>query len=317
MKYVLFALFSSILMAGCMMRYPGSPAPVAAFKDKYADKLELGSTPVDWGYNYTFERLPDGHFLYKEFYSETRQLVGYETYQDQGRKVKDGPFKSWWDDGSPVLEGSYLNGEQTGNWTEWIYFGDRSDKSSGQYVMGKKEGLWVTLDAEGNKVSETNYAGGKRNGPFKNWNKDGQITVEGTYKDDKIETRKSFEAEDSEMISMSSRVEKRPSFPGCATTLSEEEYQKCQEMKMLHFIYTNIKYPPFAVENGIDGTAIVRFVVEKDGSVTSIKTMRSVSHDIKAECERVVGLMPKWNPGQMNGMPVRVQYYLPVKFKLE
>ncbi len=89
--------------------------------------------------------------------------------------------------------------------------------------MGKKEGLWVTLDAEGNKISETNYVGGKRNGPFKNWNKDGQITVEGSYKDDKIETRKSLVAEDPEIISLSSNVEKRPSVPGCATTLSEEE----------------------------------------------------------------------------------------------
>ena len=63
------------------------------------------------------------------------------------------------------------------------------------------------------------------------------------------------------------------------------------------------------------GRCIVRFVVEKDGSLSDIKITRSVSPAVDAETLRVMKAMPKWKPGKMYGKPVRVQFTLPINFK--
>ena len=86
---------------------------------------------------------------------------------------------------------------------------------------------------------------------------------------------------------------------------------------MLQFIYGNIKYPALARQYGIEGMAIVKFVVEKDGSITNVESVRGICNEIRDECIRVVKLMPRWDYGMQRGKPVRVQFNLPVKFKLE
>ena len=89
------------------------------------------------------------------------------------------------------------------------------------------------------------------------------------------------------------------------------------EAAMLKFIYSNIKYPPIARDNGVEGTVYVSFVVEKDGSITDAKVVRDIGAGCGHEAVRVVKMMPKWNPGKQRGRPVRVQFNLPVKYKLE
>ena len=82
-------------------------------------------------------------------------------------------------------------------------------------------------------------------------------------------------------------------------------------------LYKNIKYPVFAREYGIQGMAVMRFIVEKDGSVSEITSVRGICDDIRDECIRIVESMPKWVPGTQDGKAVRVQFYLPVRFRLE
>ena len=78
----------------------------------------------------------------------------------------------------------------------------------------------------------------------------------------------------------------------------------------------NIKYPKDAMEKKLGGRVIVQFIVERDGSITHIEVKRSVSPSIDAEAVRVVGTMPKWEPGKQRGKVVRVKYTLPVMFRL-
>ncbi|MCC6726269.1 MAG: energy transducer TonB [Saprospiraceae bacterium] len=89
------------------------------------------------------------------------------------------------------------------------------------------------------------------------------------------------------------------------------------EAAMLKFIYENIKYPNIARENGVEGTVYVRFVVEKDGSVSNVEVVRDIGGGCGEEAMRVVKKFPKWNPGKQRGRAVRVFFNLPVKFKLE
>lgn len=82
------------------------------------------------------------------------------------------------------------------------------------------------------------------------------------------------------------------------------------------FISKNVKYPKSAIDNDIEGKTFVEFVVEKDGSVSNVRTKKGFDKDCDAEAERVVKAMPKWIPGAVKGENVRVRFVLPVSFKL-
>ena len=99
-------------------------------------------------------------------------------------------------------------------------------------------------------------------------------------------------------------VEEMPSFPGGQAAL-------------MSFLSSNIKYPVVAQENGVQGRVIVGFVVERDGSITDVKVMRSVDPSLDREAQRVVKTMPRWKPGKQNGSAVRVKYTVPVVFRLQ
>ena len=89
------------------------------------------------------------------------------------------------------------------------------------------------------------------------------------------------------------------------------------ERELLEYLAKNIKYPTIARENGIQGTVVIQFVVDKDGSVTEPTVVREVGGGCDEEALRVIKTMPKWIPGKQQGKPVKVRYTLPVKFKLE
>ncbi len=99
-------------------------------------------------------------------------------------------------------------------------------------------------------------------------------------------------------------VEEMPSFPGGAAALQA-------------FLSSNTKYPVVAQENGVQGRVIVSFVVERDGSITDVRVVRSVDPSLDREASRVVRSMPRWSPGKQNGSAVRVKYTVPVVFRLQ
>lgn len=83
------------------------------------------------------------------------------------------------------------------------------------------------------------------------------------------------------------------------------------------WIAKNIIYPPEAVEVGLQGRVYLRFVVEKDGSISNIEVVKSVDSILSKEAVRVVGMSPKWTPGKINGSPVRVRMSFPITFTLK
>lgn len=98
-------------------------------------------------------------------------------------------------------------------------------------------------------------------------------------------------------------VDQQPSFPGGTNALNT-------------FIVSNLKYPVFAQEKGIQGRVVVKFIVEKDGSISNVEVDRSVP-GLDNEAMRVVKAMPKWIPGQINGKAVKVECSHPFVFRLE
>ena len=86
---------------------------------------------------------------------------------------------------------------------------------------------------------------------------------------------------------------------------------------LMKWLSQNIRYPEAAQQNDIQGRVVVKFVVEKDGSVKNAEIVRGVDKDLDREALRVVNKMPKWQPGKNNGVAVRSYFNLPVTFKLE
>ena len=111
-------------------------------------------------------------------------------------------------------------------------------------------------------------------------------------------------------------VEESPLFPGCDTVTNSTERRKCAEEKLLAFLKDNLVYPPSAIEEGLEGTVYVKFVVEEDGCVDGIEIVKSLGCGCAQESIRLVEMMPQWTPGKQRGTPVRVQFNLPVKFEL-
>lgn len=99
-------------------------------------------------------------------------------------------------------------------------------------------------------------------------------------------------------------VEQQAEFPGGQAAL-------------MKFLSSNIRYPETAQANDIQGRVIVKFVVEKDGSIGNVTIAKGVDKDLDREAIRVVKRMPKWQPGKNNGVPVRSYFTLPVTFKLQ
>ena len=109
--------------------------------------------------------------------------------------------------------------------------------------------------------------------------------------------------EETEIILSIDPVETQPQFPGGKDSL-------------YNFIYSNLRYPQSAMRYQLEGRVFITFVVEKDGSITNVRILRDIGGGCGQEAKRVVEMMPKWIPGKQNGKTVRVQYNLPITFKL-
>lgn len=96
-------------------------------------------------------------------------------------------------------------------------------------------------------------------------------------------------------------VDEAPEFPGGRSEL-------------LTYLARNVKYPEKAQENGIKGTVLVEFVVDKDGKVVEPKIIESLGTDCDFEALRAVSTMPMWKPGKQNEKPVQVRFTVPIQF---
>lgn len=102
-----------------------------------------------------------------------------------------------------------------------------------------------------------------------------------------------------------SYVDEDPKFPNGVKSLTE-------------FIAKNLHYPETAIEYEIEGKCLVGMIINLDGSITDVRTLRGVSGcpECDREAERIVKLMPNFIPAKLQGKDVRSRYMIPVVFKL-
>jgi TonB family protein len=98
-------------------------------------------------------------------------------------------------------------------------------------------------------------------------------------------------------------TDQMPEFPG-------------RDSALFQYLENNIHYPAAAKAKRIQGRVYVQFIVERDGSISRTKIVRGIGNGCDEEALRAIREMPKWIPGKMHGIPVQVQFILPVKFSL-
>lgn len=125
----------------------------------------------------------------------------------------------------------------------------------------------------------------------------GKVKTVNVYKNGELMLIKEIAIDGGDTIYLFSDV--KPEFPG-------------SEIELFRFLRVNIQYPSKEKDNIISGKIITTFIIEKDGSMSGIRILRSDDKRIDNEIFRVLNLMPKWTPGKQNGIPVRVRFHLPI-----
>ncbi len=132
-----------------------------------------------------------------------------------------------------------------------------------------------------------------------------ETEIEETESDEELEIIEEEETTDEVFMI----VEDMPRFKGCSD-------DQCTQGEIMKYIARNTKYPPIAKENNITGRVFVSFVVDKSGNVTEVKVLRGVDKYLDKEALRVVSSLPKFTPGKQRGKAVKVQYNVPISYKL-
>ncbi len=107
-----------------------------------------------------------------------------------------------------------------------------------------------------------------------------------------------------------------PDATGTYTAVEDQPSPENGIQEFYTYISKNLKYPKEARQKGIEGKVFLEFVVDADGSITEVKTLKGIGAGCDEEAERVLKNAAAWNPGRHNGEPVKVRMVLPVTYRL-
>ena len=110
-------------------------------------------------------------------------------------------------------------------------------------------------------------------------------------------------------------IEDVPIYPGCER-VAKSKRRDCFQEQINKHIRKNFRYPEIAQEMGIQGRVYVNFVIDKDGSITSIR-MRGPDKNLEKEAQRIISKLPRMTPGKQRGRAVRVPFSVPITFRLQ
>ena len=200
-------------------------------------------------------------------------------------------------------KGMYVNNYKQGAWQE-------NEDEFGSYKNGLREGLWLRKNNKDEVSERSHYISGVLHGKRLKYDSVGTVILTEEYSSGELV---STTADTTKVYS-----EELPRFPGCeGQGLDPKELKDCSTSEMLRFVYSTLRYPSFAREKGIQGTARIEYVIKKDGSIGEVRVLNGLCKQIEQAIMDVIDKMPKWRPGYQDGEPVDVLFLLPVKFRLE
>ncbi len=171
------------------------------------------------------------------------------------------------------------------------YYIDGKIQMEGTYktAQGKiRHGKFTFWFNNGQIMEKGEYNNGNKSGSWRKYYENGAFRSERIYSD----TPKIF-----------TKVEQMPEFPGGQDSLYK-------------YIAHNIYYPPVAKDNKIEGTIYIKFVINADGSISDVTLLKGIGGGCDEEAIKVIKNMPNWIPGTQENKPVKVQFEIPLSFRL-
>ncbi|TZF85597.1 TonB family protein (plasmid) [Pedobacter sp. BS3] len=232
------------------------------------------------------------------------------------------------------------------------YYKNGQKKSVKNYVKGRPVGLATTYYTDGKLEARMNYSGGINinepaepayilieyydtqgnalvkdgNGSLSRWNTDSTFVEEGAFLNGVKTgtwTGKSLKSG----LSYKEEYTNGKFVKGVTTTSKGKKISYADIVQLPQFdggikkfykyISENFVYPPSAKKDGVSGMEVVSFTVEKDGSITNVKVLRSLGAAIDREAIRIMQESPAWIPAKRRGIPSPIKYTIPIRLNLE
>ena len=248
------------------------------------------------------------------------------------KSIKHGAYKLYIHE-QTIEIGQYVNNRKEG---EWQHFKRHEGLISiGDYVNNEKEGLWKYYDGHDRLIESGEYQNGKKDGPWKIYHKkEGDIVRgEGDYQaGDRVGKWKYYNYDslfiqefdfDIDTITFTSDSVKSNAgvqsgkYKG-VVYIDELPTYGDDHSGLMRFIGQNIKYPPMAQENDIEGTVVLRFHVSAEGDLSDFEITRRIGGGCAEEAVRVLKeSKDNWKPGYFNGEAVNMYFVLPVRYRLD
>jgi TonB family protein len=238
------------------------------------------------------------------FYFENGQLH-HETEYNEGKKIS---ILRTFDLNGNAINGGTLN---QGNGTYiTFHISEKMDSSKlntfviKNYKNGLLNGDCKYFQKNGNVITEGIFEEGYRVGEWKIFNEDGSFETTVNYDSDFY---KRIRKREPDVFYIGNEVEKITIMP---------EFQGGESQRE-DFLIKNIRYPQEARLKNIEGTVYINFIISQTGELESFKIIKGVNELLDNEVIRMTQTMPRWSPGLEHGIPVRVSFNMPVKFRLK
>jgi TonB family protein len=237
-------------------------------------------------------------FMVRDYYlSGQIQMAG--TYKSIRPDNRDGNFTYYFENGNIQIECIYDDNVLDGPFNEWYESGQQ--KVSQAFMDGELDGAYTSWREDGTYMLQATYSEGERNGYFISYYENGQKVRNDLYENDILIDGKCFtpEGDPTEYFP----YVKMPDFQGGRSGL-------------LKFIRNELKYPSDARRRGYEGSVIVLFTVDKEGNVQDAQIINGDIRSFNQEALRVARAMPKWIPGELDGVPSPMQVTIPIEFTI-
>ena len=322
-RFVLWGLLSWTLLASCVPQRSTAPDVNLAINKApvYTQYLDKGEKYTSISYQHMISRTREGLYVKRTFYPEKNQVTRLITFKSKDLKIAHGPAKSWTDDGTLIVEEHYTDGYLNGSAKYYFRTSGRLFRS-GQYVVGREDGLWQVYHADGRVHYEYTKKAGQLDGPFIIYGATDTVLNQGKYQAGALLeqtqttpdlTQLSRQDEQGNWL----KPDEMPHLREVSHIKDAAKRQSASDKKLLEFVDGQVAYPEDARLHQVEGMAVISFVINEDGTVGDIEVVRGICQSIEKECLRILQDLPAWNPGRVDGQPVSVKSLLPVRFRLE
>jgi TonB family protein len=285
----------------------------------FYDKDNKVATPEN-GYYYVVKKqhYAEGDTV-REYYCSTNSLKLIKIVNSAG--ITNGMCMSYYENGTVKVKGQYGQYRPVGKFTKWYSNGQiKMEQAFGaedepDQILNYWDSLGTQLVKDGDGYCDCvldiiGFSESRERGKVEDGLRDSVWTG----------YRKSGEKYFDELYQMGKLID-GVSYDSVGRDYSYKEIQQmAKPLNGMEFFYQqiarNIKYPAKARRHGIEGKVFVEFILQKDGAITNVKTIKGIGGGCDEAAEEVIRLSPKWTPGRQRGQLVRQKMVLPINFKL-